>query len=202
MNDARSPRAVFPSELFDLARTLAGGYETFRREAAALDPDEYLPWPERAAYSDGWLAYPFVMTTMPAGFEVDFRRHRARCPGSWQLLRDPRVLLAGFSRLLPGCHIYPHSDHPAFDVMRFHLGLSNAGSAGMRVGSETLYQAPGQHYVFDSAQQHEAGNLGTAPRDVLLVDFRLSDRELEAVDRLRAAFTGDAPGAGGPTATA
>lgn len=187
MSDSLQTRTVFPTALFEVARALAAGFETFRREAAALGPHDYLPWPERAAYSDGWLAYPFVMTTMPVGFDVDFRRHRARCPGSWQLLRDPRVLLAGFSRLLPGCHIYPHSDHPAFDVMRFHLGLSNAGSAGMRVGVETMHQVPGQSYVFDSSQQHEAGNLGTEPRDVLLVDFRLSEHELDEVDLLRAA---------------
>jgi hypothetical protein len=34
--------------------------------------------------------------------------------------------------------------------------------------------------------EREAGNLGTAPRDVLLVDFRLTDNEPAAVDRLRA----------------
>lgn len=182
----RSARAVFPSELFEVARTLAAGYATFRAELEALADDEFLPWPETAAYSHGWQAYPFVMTTMPAGFQVDFKKHRARCPGSWRLLRDPRVLLAGFSRLWPGCHIYPHCDHPAFDVLRFHIGLGNAGNAGMRVGGLTLEQRPGEHYVFDSALQHEAGNLGTQKRDVLLVDFRVSDAELREVDRLRA----------------
>jgi aspartyl/asparaginyl beta-hydroxylase (cupin superfamily) len=174
--------------MFELTRTLASGYEVFRREVAALAPDEWLPWPETAAYSHGWQAYPLVMTTLPAGFEVDFRRHRARCPGSYALLRDPRVLLAGFSRLLPGCHIYPHRDHPAFDVLRFHIGLSNAGNAGMRVGGITLEQRPGEHYVFDSSLLHEAGNLGTVDRDVLLVDFRVSEPELDEIDRLRREF--------------
>lgn len=190
--------AVFPSELFEVARTLAAGYETFRREVAALADDEFLPWPETAAYSHGWQAYPLVMTTMPAGFQVDFRRHRERCPGAWRLLRDPRVLLAGFSRLLPGCHIYLHSDHPAFDVLRFHIGLSNAGNAGMRVGGVTLEQRPGEHYVFDSSLPHEAGNLGAIARDVLLVDFRVGEAELREVDRLRAEFRR----AGGDAATA
>ena len=134
------------------------------------------------------------MTTMPAGFEVDFRRHRARCPESWRLLRDPRVVLAGVSRLLPGCHIYPHRDSPAFDVLRFHLALNNPGTAGMRIGGETLQQRPGHNYVFDSSVLHEAGNLGTEKRDVLLVDFRVSDDELREVDRLRAEYRGDAPG--------
>ena len=180
-------RAVFPTETFAVARKLAAGFESFRREAAALADHEFVPWPERGAYSEGWQVFPFVMTTMPVGFAPDFRRHRVRCPESWRLLRDPRVLVAGFSRLLPGCHIYPHSDHPAFDVMRFHLGLSNAGDAGMRVGGLTLQQSPGQHYVFDSSQTHEAGNLGSERRDVLLVDFRLDDAELEQVERLRAA---------------
>jgi aspartyl/asparaginyl beta-hydroxylase (cupin superfamily) len=192
------PRAVFPASMFSLCRTLAAGFETFRREAAALQPDEFQPWADRGAYSDGWVAYPFVMAAMPPGFRVDFRRHRARCPGSWALLRDPRVILAAYSRLLPGCHIYPHSDHPAFDMMRFHLGLSNAGQAGMRVPGQTLPQTPGQAYVFDSALPHEAGNLGTVARDVLLVDFRLDDDEVAAVERLRAEFT---PGVGGAATT-
>jgi hypothetical protein len=186
-------RATFPSEMFEVARNLAAGYETFRREVQALADDEFLPWPETAAYSTGWQAYPFVMTTMPAGFQVDFRRHRARCRGSWRLLQDPRVLLAGFSRLWPGCHIYPHTDHPAFDVLRFHLGLSNTGNAGMRIGNDTIEQRPGQHYVFDSSLPHEAGNLGTARRDVLLVDFRVSESELSEVDRLRAEFRAHSP---------
>ena len=186
-------RPVFPTELFEVARNLAAGYESFQREVKALADDEFLPWPETAAYSHGWQAYPFVMTTMPAGFECDFRRHRARCPESWRLLQDPRVLLAGFSRLLPGCHIYLHRDHPAFDVLRFHIGLGNAGNAGMRVGGDTLEQRPGQHYVFDSSVMHEAGNLGTEKRDVLLVDFRVSEAELREVDRLRAEYRGDAP---------
>ncbi|MCK5943191.1 MAG: aspartyl/asparaginyl beta-hydroxylase domain-containing protein, partial [Planctomycetes bacterium] len=185
-------RAIFPTELFELPRRLAAGFETFRAEAAALAPDEWLPWPETAAYNHGWQTYPFVMTTMPNGFVVDFRKHRARCPGTWALLSDPRVLIAGFSRLLPGSHIYPHSDHPAFDLLRFHIGLSNAGRAGMRVPGQTMEQRAGQHYVFDSALTHEAGNLGTEPRDVLLVDFRVSPAELAEVDRLRAAFDADA----------
>lgn len=180
-------RNVFPTELFEVPSAIAAAYEAIRAEAASLRPEEWLEWSERASYSHGWLAYPFVMTTMPAGLSVDFRRHRARCPETWRVTRDPRVVLAGYSRLLPGCHIYPHTDSPAFDVMRFHLGLSNVGNAGLRVGTETMYQLPGQHYVFDMGQLHEAGNLGSAPRDVLLVDFRLSERELEAVERLRAA---------------
>lgn len=181
-----SRRTVFATELFELPRQLAANWTTFRRELAALRPDEFVPWVETAAYSRGWEVYSFVMTTMPPGFDVDFRAHRARCPDSWRLLRDPRIVLAAFSRLQPGCHIYPHRDHCAFDVLRFHLGLSNTGHAGMRIDGTTLEQRPGQHYVFDTSHQHEAGNLGTQPRDVLLVDFRLSDDEVALVDRLRA----------------
>ena len=186
-------RAVFPTEAFEVPRRLATGFETYRREIAALAADEFLPWPERAAYNEGWQVYPFVMTTMPAGFRVDFRRHRARCPGTWALLADPRVLVAGFSRLQPGCHIFQHNDSPAFDVMRFHIGITNAGRAGMRVAGHQLDQMAGEHYVFDSGLDHEAGNLGQQLRDVLLVDFRLSEQELNEVDRLRAEFgAGDA----------
>ena len=76
------PRALFPVEMFDVARRLAAGFETFRREAQALAAGEFLEWPERGAYSAGWQVYPFVMTSMPPGFAPDFRRHRARCPGS------------------------------------------------------------------------------------------------------------------------
>ncbi|HEB51937.1 MAG TPA: aspartyl/asparaginyl beta-hydroxylase domain-containing protein [bacterium] len=184
-------RAVFPTASFELPRKLATGYQTFRREAAALAAEEFLPWPETAAYNHGWQVFPFVMLTMPSGFQVDFARHRQRCPESWRLLRDPRVLVAGFSRLLPGCHIYPHSDHPAFDVLRFHIGLSNAGNAGMRCVGATLEQRPGQHYVFDSNLEHEAGNMGRQHRDVLLVDFRLNEQELEELERLRAEAVDD-----------
>lgn len=180
-------RALYPTEMFAVTRDLAAGFQTFRREAAALRPDEFLPWAEGQAYSQGWQVYPFVMVTMPPGLVVDFPAHRARCPDSWRFLNDRRVLLAGFSRLLPGCHIYLHQDSPAFDVLRFHLALANEGQAGLRIGAETKLQTPGESYVFDTACDHEAGNLGAAPRDVLLVDFRLAGKELEEVQRLRAA---------------
>lgn len=180
------PRATFPSEIFEVAQKLADGYESFRDEAAALADDEWIPWPERAAYNHGWETFLFVMTTLPAGLVTDFRKNRARCPKSWELLRDPRIVLAGFSRLQPGAHIYAHSDHPAFDILRFHIGLNNAGRAGMRVSDGTRQQQPGEHYVFDSSLEHEAGNLGAHKRDVLLVDFRASEQELAIVDQLRA----------------
>lgn len=179
-------RAIFPTEMFEVARKLAAGAATFQREAAALDAGEWLAWTERGAYSDGWQVYPFVMTNLPAGLQVDFRRHRARCPGSWALLSDPRIVLAGFSRLLPGAHIYPHTDSPAFDMLRFHVGLHNAGNAGLRVRDVTIQQRAGEHYVIDTSIQHEAANLGTVPRDVLLVDFRVAGAELDEVERLRA----------------
>jgi hypothetical protein len=192
VNDPMHGRALFPAAMFEVCRPLIAGFEVVRDEIAGLAPDEFVPWGDRGSYSDGWVVYPLVKTTMPPGFSVDFRKHRARCPRTWQLLRDPRIVLGACSRLLPGCHVYRHTDNPAFDMMRFHLALSNAGCAGMRVPGHELHQTPGQAYVFDTSLPHEAANLGTSPRDVLLVDFRLSDQEVAEVDRLRREFT---PGA-------
>lgn len=180
--------ALYDASLFAVGRRLVAEFATFRSEAEALAEDEFTDWPERTAYSTGWRVFPLLMAGMPPGLCVDFAQNQARCPRSAAVLRrDPRVICGGFSRLLPGCHIYPHTDHPEPFVLRFHLVLRNAGRAGLRVAGETLVLPPGEAQVFDHSFEHEAGNLGTEPRDVLLVDFRLEPAEAALVQRRRAA---------------
>lgn len=188
--------AVFDVRWFALPSRIAAHCELIQREAAALGPEEFVDWPERAAYSGGWQVFPLRLDLPPAGMVVDLEHNRRRCPGLAALLADPRIPCAGVSRLLPGCHIYPHTDRPEPDVMRFHLGLRCSGRAGLRIGGDAREQVDGAGYVFDHSIQHEAGNLGDQPRDVLLVDFRLSRAELQIVARLRRGERPDAAAAG------
>ncbi|MGE3174611.1 MAG: aspartyl/asparaginyl beta-hydroxylase domain-containing protein [Planctomycetota bacterium] len=183
---------MFDSRLFAVTRRLHDGREVFRREAAALRADEFVDWPERDAYSTGWQVFPLVLRARPGSMAVDLAYNRRRCPESAALLDAAGVLIGGVSRLLPGCHIYPHTDDPEPDVLRFHLGLRCRGRAGLRIGATELEQTDDTSYVFDHSCRHEAGNLGDEPRDVLLVDFRLTAAEVEMVARLR---RGEAAGA-------
>lgn len=180
-----STLAVFDTHWFALPSRIASHYESIRREVASLRPDEFVDWPDRTAYSNGWKVFVMRLDVMPAGFSVDLDRQRRRLPHLGELLADARIPCAGISRLLPGCHVFPHTDHPEPGVMRFHMGLHCAGRAGLRVGREDREQVDGQSYVFDHSVVHEAANLGSEPRDVLLVDFVLSQEEREVVARLR-----------------
>ncbi|MGE3175498.1 MAG: aspartyl/asparaginyl beta-hydroxylase domain-containing protein [Planctomycetota bacterium] len=176
---------VFDFTRFERARQWHGGFATFRREVATLTDEEFAAWPIRGSYSDGWRVFPLRMPEPPPGLAADIARNRDRCPASAALLSDPKIVNCGFSRLLPGCHIYPHEDGPPPDVLRFHLGLQVNGPAGMRIAGRTLQWREGEAVVFDHGCVHEAGNLSGRTRDVLLVDFELTAAERAMVAQLR-----------------
>jgi aspartyl/asparaginyl beta-hydroxylase (cupin superfamily) len=184
----------FDAQSFAATRAIAAARDVFLRETDALVPGEFADWPSRSAYSNGWQTFPLLMPNAPPGLLVDYERNRRRCPGSWAIvLGQPRVQLAAVSRLLPGCHIFLHSDDPLPDVMRFHMGLRIKGPSGMRFAGRVVEWTRGESFVFDHSHMHEAANLGTEPRDVLLVDFLLTADEKREVERLRAEAANGVP---------
>jgi hypothetical protein len=178
--------------LFRVGREFGRHVGRIADELARLPAAEFVPWPDHAAYSDGWLVLPLLLDETPPGFDPPLDRYRRLCPETWALLQSyPEVITAGFSRLLPGCHIFPHRDLVRDVVYRYHLCLRTGGPAGLRAGEVTKPVAAGADYVFDHREQHESVNLGIEPRDVLLVDFRATTAELAAL----AAWRRDGPAA-------
>lgn len=164
---------------FSFIPPVEAGFEVFRRELEQLDRDDFVPWPDRAAYHGEWLTLPLVMERGPDEMKALCERNQDLCPESTALLRTiPRLATAGFSRMEPNCHILPHTDLKPDDLLRAHLPLSVPDGALMRVGEDRHTWEQGRCILFDGAIEHETANLGVKPRVVVLVDAYLTDEEL------------------------
>ena len=92
-------------------------HATFLAECDRLTKSDWLQWPMSAAYQGEWLLLPLISRRLCDGLAIDFEAHRRLCPETYRILAAmPEVVEAGFSRLEPGTHIYPHvdADHSAF----------------------------------------------------------------------------------------
>ena len=174
--------------LVPLCAELTSHAAVFEAELARLPGTAFVPWFDVEVYSGDWLVFPLVakLATQPPGF--DLPRNRALCPASAAILEaHPRVLLAGFSRLLPGARVHAHSDHPGANVLRFHLRLGDAERAALQFDEAVSEFRSCRSVLFDHSMPHSSYNLGAAPRDVLLVDILLTAEEVAAVVRARGA---------------
>jgi len=113
-----------------------------------------------------WLNYALVYhgNTVPGVTEQLAPRSLA------VLRRIPGIRIGGFSRLLPGAYIAPHTDSTGLNYhsLAFHLCLT--GRASLRVGPHWVEQAPGKVLIFDSNITHEVQN-GDEDRILLYLDF-------------------------------
>jgi beta-hydroxylase len=155
---------------FPFAARLEAAWRAIRDECNALRGDEFAPWPERGLYRGSWDVY---------GLYAGGRRIMENCifcPAAAEMLGDsvPGLTMAGFSRLSPGTRIVPHVGYTNA-VLRLHLGLVVPEDCGLRVGEEVRRWEEGRCLVFDDMFEHEAWNLGTRDRLVLLVDFLRSE---------------------------
>jgi Aspartyl/Asparaginyl beta-hydroxylase len=74
-----------------------------------------------------------------------------------------------FLRLKPGVRIPPHTDATNL-TLTCHLGVQIPAGCGLRVADETRHWEEGRCLWFDHSFEHEAWNLGTEPRVILLLD--------------------------------
>lgn len=79
-----------------------------------------------------------------------------------------------FSVLEPGTRIPPHEGHSG-NILRVHLGIHTNRSAAIRVGSDTYSWRDGEVMIFEDHKNHEAWNLGTEDRVILLFDILKQD---------------------------
>ncbi len=169
------PVLIDPS-LFEVSRELEANYKVFAGELDNAKAGDYIDCPHETLYNHGWLIYPFVMDYFP--YPCDFDRNRAACPGSYEILRRfPQVGCAAFSRLMPGCHIIPHTDNPPPGQLRAHLALTQNEAVRMLIAGEVVEWEPGRVFVFDTAVEHEVFHGGTTPRDIVLADFVMTEDE-------------------------
>jgi beta-hydroxylase len=156
----------YPNERFPFTRALEAGWETARQELLDLEDAQFLDWPERHLYGEGWSVFGLY------SFGIKLDKNCRLCPRTARLVEQvPNLVTAGFSRMLAGTHIQPHTGYPE-GLLRCHLGLVIPDRCAIRVGDWTRSWREGQCLVFDDTVEHEAWNESDRPRVVLLLDFR------------------------------
>ncbi|MEI6429962.1 MAG: aspartyl/asparaginyl beta-hydroxylase domain-containing protein [Pseudanabaena sp. ELA607] len=151
---------------YSFTSTLEANWETIQKELIALQPKDFLEWPEKYLYGKGWDVFGLY------AFGIKLQKNCQLCPETTRLVdKIPNLTTAGFSSLQPGTHIAAHTGYPD-GLLRCHLGLIGCDGCALRVGSETKSWQEGKCLVFDDTSEHEAWNKGNQTRIVLLLDFR------------------------------
>jgi ornithine lipid ester-linked acyl 2-hydroxylase len=169
-----------PIEYYPFLAPFSAGWPDISEELNALDPAQFMGWPETDIYTGNWTVFPFYK------FGEKVPLTCAICPRTTALIETvPGMVTAGFSRLAPDTHITPHVGYTNA-VLRFHLGLTDAEDCGLRVADETRSWHPGSAFVFDDTREHEAWNRGPTERTILLLDFKCNtDAIVSAPEHLR-----------------
>jgi ornithine lipid ester-linked acyl 2-hydroxylase len=169
---------------FSFMRRLEAEFDALRAECERVPREAYLQWPLEEAYVGNWMIFP-LFSADTRWFQAErCRRNAMLAPRAVEFVRStPGALLAGFSLLTHGSHVYPHSDKVECSTVRCHLGLRVLGPAGMRTGDSVRYHSEGKCLGFDSDQPHESFNLSGADRVVLLVDVDRSHLERDTPGR-------------------
>ncbi|MEE3718012.1 aspartyl/asparaginyl beta-hydroxylase domain-containing protein [Tumidithrix elongata RA019] len=152
---------------FEFVSALEANWQTIRQEIEQVNQRDFIEWPEKHLYGKGWDVFGLYAFGMKLG------KNCALCPETTKLVETiPGMVTAGFSSLVPGTHIAPHTGYPD-GVLRCHLGLMGCGDGcGLRVGDRTEHWTEGKCLVFDDTTEHEAWNRGDRTRIVLLLDFK------------------------------
>jgi len=153
---------------FEFVTALEAGWQTMVGELNQLPADAFIPYPERYLLDKrtGWDIFGLYFL----GVKIDLNCEL--CPATAERVRAvPGMITAAFSRLDPGAHIVPHSGKPV-GVLRCHLGLDVPEKTGLRVADDIRRWEHGRCLLFDDTSEHEAWNLDSRPRTVLLLDFK------------------------------
>jgi beta-hydroxylase len=156
-------KTFMTSDDFSFLKEFEGHTQTIKQEFLAVQR-QLVDWPEGNIHNGKWKAFGMVFRNqkMPTADLVPF---------TYGLVQKiPRVWIAGFSILLPGCEIYPHEGYTD-SVYRAHLGLFCDGKAYLIVNGEKYHWKEGEIVVFDDTQTHSASNPSDKARVILLLDF-------------------------------
>lgn len=188
--NAAAPNAMLwypdlPRQPWHDPRATALGRELERRapeiiaELLALDKDAFHAESERIRRSGRWD----VLMLLERGVRNDAVAQR--CPITMAVLDACGAIagpagLAYVSRLKPGSRVAPHCG-PTNLRLRCHLGIDVPDDCGLRVGAATRTWRQGRCLLFDDSFDHEAWNLGSRDRLVLVVDVWHPDLSEEEV---------------------
>jgi len=103
----------------------------------------------------------------------NFKKNQKSCPKTMQVLEQiPNLISASVSILEPNSEIHPHrGDTNA--IMRGHLPIlvpEEKTSLGFKVGDDQVVWEEGKLLLFNDAAYHNAWNLSSSQRIVLIID--------------------------------
>jgi aspartyl/asparaginyl beta-hydroxylase (cupin superfamily) len=161
----------FNTDGLPAARLLENEWRVIRHELQSLQEGRFAAWPERHIYDQHWSTF-VLFDGYKKSEPVRIQENCALCPTTTGILSTiPGVLTAGFSRLGPGSRIRPHKGS-APTILRLHLGLVVPSDCGIRVNGSIRRWTEGRCLAFDDTYLHDAWNLSSRERVVLLVDLK------------------------------
>jgi beta-hydroxylase len=158
----------YDPEKFGFTEKLERNWQTIYEEYLTVQ-NELIDWYERGLYDAGWKV--FGLFNFPQGQAIE--ANAKRCPYTTWLVHTYIAGhgAVGFSVLKPMTKIRPHQGY-AGSYLRCHLGLSiPAGDCALRVKGNIRRWEEGRILIFDDRATHEAWNLTSEDRVVLLIDF-------------------------------
>lgn len=164
----------YDTSQFEFVSLLESNWQTIKQELNQLHSGEFIPWPEKFLYGEGWDTFGLY------AFGIKITKNCELCPRTTKLIEAiPNLATAGFSSLAPGTHIAPHTGYPD-GMLRCHLGLIVPNNCGIRVNTETRNWTEGKCLIFSDKLEHEAWNKGDSTRIILLLDFKENKELLDS----------------------
>ena len=172
--------------LISVCRALSDATDAFVSEALELVDDDFEPWIDTNAYEGAWRVHPVSLAHGDGPEVYDLAANRARCPQTARVFDGlPRIHIASISRLMPGTRLPLHTDYPKHGVLRIHIGLRGYEGAWLELPEGRLQLEPGELLIFDHSVPHSAWNEGSEPRDIVLVDYEVSEDEARLLHERR-----------------
>lgn len=133
-----------------------------------IQADVHNPNAPNVNYPNTWKHLYFM------NYMLEYAAARKLFPFTYSLLKKhPEITLAGIASLEAGGRLFPHSGETNA-IVRCHLGIKIPGSlpdCGLRVKDEHRSWIEGDVVCFNDAFNHEAWNLTTEKRYILLFDI-------------------------------
>lgn len=163
---------------FPAVRALEAHFDEIRREASQLSPDDYFEYLDPMSVAGSWRLFVLHAQVPDWTYARDVERNRARCPRTWELVKDvPGSVLVSFSYLAPQTHVYPHVDNDrpymlgAHSTARCHMGIDVPSDCPIRIGEVLSEYEEGRFVAFDAARhRHEVGNRSNRGRVTFCVE--------------------------------
>lgn len=173
----------YEERFLPFVKLLEDNWKDIRDEAAHLQEELMIAWPEKYLCERGWDVLGFY------AFENKIEEICKTCPKTTAVLEQiPGLVTAIYSRLKPRSHIKPHVGYYVYSekILRIHLGLFVPKGCTLQVNGIGRQWEEGKVMIFDDTYRHEAWNPDPSRERIVLmldikIDVPIDDRNPEFV---------------------